>query len=419
MKTQQWWQDRGALGRVVCDLLAGEFARLRPGGSPPDGSDPWLETFPLGQDGLGADSLDLLQLAAALNEALHLHRSGIEDYLLVRKTIGDWLDICQAALARFDGALSFRTSGSTGEAKRCEHALAALEEEAGALAAILSDGPEALRRIVSLVPAHHIYGFLFTVLLPGRLGVPVVSGRGASPGGLAARLLPGDLVVAHPDWWGALLRSGAALPAGVSGTSSTAPCPPATARGVRGIGLARLVEVFGSSETAGLGWRESPDAPFRPFAWWRFGEDGQVSRRLADGTLQTATLQDRLVHSTEGFRPAGRLDTVVQVGGVNVSLAAVQAHLSSHPDVEAAAVRPMRPEEGTRLKAFIVPAAGAPVRDELCRRLTKWIEATLPAPQRPRALRIGPALPVNAMGKPCDWLLTAEVAIEIATATDR
>jgi 4-coumarate--CoA ligase (photoactive yellow protein activation family) len=253
MQTQRWWQDRGALRRVVCDLLAGEFARLRPGGSPPDGSDPWPETFPLGQDGLGADSLDLLQLAAALNEALHLHRSGIEDYLLVRKTVGDWLDVCQAALARFDGALSFRTSGSTGEAKRCEHALAGLEEEAGALAAILSDGPEAPRRIVSLVPAHHIYGFLFTVLLPDCLGAPVVSGRGASPGGLAARLLPGDLVVAHPDWWGALLRSGAALPEGVSGTSSTAPPARPQPHGA----------------CAASGWRAwwRCSAPRRPLGW--------------------------------------------------------------------------------------------------------------------------------------------------------
>jgi len=408
MTIDRWWQDRDALGRVVRDLLAGEFARLRPGATPPSGYTPWPETLPLGPDGVGADSLDLLQLASALNEALHLHRSGIEDYLLVRRTVGDWLDVCEAALGRFDGTLGFRTSGSTGEGKRCEHPLAALEEEADALAALLSAGPVAPRRIVSVVPAHHIYGFLFTVLLPNRLGVPVVDGRAASPGGLAARLEPGDLVVAHPDWWGALLRSGAGLPDGVTGTSSTAPCPADTAHGLRRLGLARLVEVFGSSETAGLGWRESPGAPFRPFPWWRFGEQGEVTRRLADGTLLSATLQDRLDHSDDGFRPSGRLDTVVQVGGVNVSLAAVQAHLAGHPDVEAVAVRLMRLEEGTRLKAFVVPAANAPPQEDLCRRLTEWIEATLPAPQRPRALAIGPALPVNAMGKPRDWPVASQ-----------
>ncbi|MBK1836903.1 hypothetical protein JHL17_05710 [Azospirillum sp. YIM B02556] len=408
MTIHRWWRNRDALSRVVCDLLAGEFARLRPGGPVPAGQHRWPETLPLGPEGVGADSLDVLHLASVLNEALHLHRSGIEDYLLARRTVGEWLDICEAALGRFDGALSFRTSGSTGEGKRCEHPLPALEEEADALAALLSGAAHAPRRVVSVVPAHHIYGFLFTVLLPDRLGVPVVDGRGTSPGGLAAGLGPGDIVVAHPDWWGALLRSGATLADGVTGTSSTAPCPPDTARGMRRIGLARLVEVFGSSETAGLGWRESPDAAFRPFSWWRFGDGGRVSRRLADGTTLSATLQDRLSHDEEGFRPSGRLDTVVQVGGVNVSLAAVQAHLAGHPDVETAAVRLMRPEEGTRLKAFVVPARDALPWEELCRRLTVWIDATLPAPQRPRALAIGPALPVNAMGKPCDWPLASQ-----------
>lgn len=407
MKNQRWWQDRDALNRFLCDLLAGEFARLRPGSSSRNAPHSWPETFSLGQEGLGADSLDVLHLAAALNEALHLHRSGIEDYLLVRRTVGEWLDICEAALGRFDGALSFRTSGSTGEGKRCEHPLAALEEEAEMLAAILASAADRPRRIVTVVPAHHIYGFLFTVLLPTRLAVPVVDGRGTSPGGLAARLAPGDLVVAHPDWWGALLRSGASLADRVTGTSSTAPCPPSTAHGLRGIGLARLVEVFGSSETAGLGWRETADAPFRPFPWWQFGDEGRVSRRLIDGTVLSITLQDRLVHGEEGFRPSGRLDTVVQVGGVNVSLAAVQTHLTGHRYVEAAAVRLMRPEEGIRLKAFVVPTRDAPPRGELCRQLSDWIEATLPAPQRPRALTVGPTLPVNAMGKPCDWPLIA------------
>lgn len=413
MDTVRWWQDRTALGRVVCDLLAGEHARLRPGAPPPDAPRPWADAFPLGRDGLGADSLDLLQLAAALNEGLHLHRSGIEDRLLVRRTFGDWLDVCRHALGRFDAALSFRTSGSTAAAKTCTHALIALEEEADTLAGILSGGPHTPRRVVGLVPAHHIYGFLFTVLLPMRLGTPVLDGRGSSPAGLAARLRAGDLVVAHPEWWGALLRSGATLPAGVCGTTSTAPCPVEVVLGLGRIGLARLVEVFGSSETAGLGWRDDPEAPFRPFPWWRFPAEGGVERTLADGTVASAALQDRLVHDGAGFRPAGRRDTTVQVGGVNVCLDAVRAHLCTHPEVAAAAVRPMRPEEGRRLKAFIVPADGtAPDdartdgrTDALRRRLTAWIDTTLPAAHRPRALRFGAALPVNAMGKPCDWAL--------------
>jgi len=52
---------------------------------------------------------------------------------------------------------------------------------------------------VSVVPAHHIYSFLFTVLPPPRLGAAVVDGRGTSPGGLAARR----------RWWRKCRRSDA------------------------------------------------------------------------------------------------------------------------------------------------------------------------------------------------------------------
>jgi 4-coumarate--CoA ligase len=74
----------------------------------------------LGSDGRGTDSLELVSLATALVEALHLHRSGIEDYLLARRTLGEWIEICAGGLARFDGALTFCTSGSTGKPKSCK-----------------------------------------------------------------------------------------------------------------------------------------------------------------------------------------------------------------------------------------------------------------------------------------------------------
>ena len=129
----QWWadqdscvgRDRPADGRTAA-AAAGQSRAfvVCPGprlqiGAPGTGA-----TGP-GSDGLGADSLGLVSLATALVEALHLHRSGIEDYLLVRRTLGEWIEICAAGLARFDEALTFRTSGSTGKPKACTHALRA------------------------------------------------------------------------------------------------------------------------------------------------------------------------------------------------------------------------------------------------------------------------------------------------------
>ena len=66
----------------------------------------------------------------------------------------------------------------------------------------------------------------------------------------------------------------------------------------------------------------------------------------------------------------------------------------------------MRPEEGSRLKAFVVPSTGADpqvLRSELGR----WTESRLTAPERPKAFAMGYQLPRNAMGKLSDWPLDA------------
>lgn len=398
-----WWRHPGALDRVLCDLLAGELARLRPGapGVLPDRpwpDRPWPADLPVDEQGLGADSLERLHLAAAVAELLQIHRSGIEDHLLTQRRFGGWVEVARTALARFDQELTFRTSGSTGLGTACHHPLAALEQEVR----FMVERMPGRRRILTAVAAHHIYGFLFTILLPARLGIPVLDLRGRSPAALAALLEPGDLVVGHPEFWQAVLRTAPALPTDVAGTSSAAPCPAETARGLRALGLVRLVEIFGSSETAGLGWRDDPHAAFQPLPWWRFDAD-QVERLLPDGTVMTRPLQDRLVWQGDGFRPQGRRDPVVQVGGVNVSLERVRERLLRLHDVADCAVRLMRPDEGTRLKAFVVPAAGAPPEPELRARLTAWINQNLHAAERPKALSFGPALPVGELGKPADW----------------
>ena len=85
-----WHRQPGALARFVSDLIADELAHLRPGGMPlPDR--PWPDGLALDEQGLGLDSLERLSVAAALNEALHLHESGVEDLLLAQRHFGEWL----------------------------------------------------------------------------------------------------------------------------------------------------------------------------------------------------------------------------------------------------------------------------------------------------------------------------------------
>lgn len=412
-----WWQAGGALRRFLADLIEGELSRLRHA--------PVLVrtgTLDLVAD-LGADSLELMALCAALAEALQLGHAGLLDGLLADTRLDSWVARTAAALdADADAAaaadpaaaqLSFRTSGSAGLPKPCVHGVANLWQEVAALAALLPGR----RRIVSAVPAHHIYGFLFTVLLPQQAGaagqaLPLCDVRGQLPAAVWQNAAPGDLVVGYPEFWQAALAgaAGAPMAADVVGVSSTAPCADTLAAALTAAGLARLLQIYGSSETAGVGWRDAAGAPYRLLPFWQrqAGADAHaLHRTLADGSTRVLWLQDRLAWREDGgFMPAGRLDEAVQVGGINVFPAALAELLRQHPAVQDAAVRLMRPDEGERLKAFVVARDGAS-EQSLTAQLDDWLRTRVASAARPASYTFGACLPRQRNGKLADWIIDA------------
>ena len=401
---RNWWQEESVLRRVVGDLVAAELALARPGRALP--ALPWSVDVDLAAD-LGADSLDLMGAATALGDLLQFGQAGMQDALLGRPRLADWVAAARVSLAGFDAQLVFRTSGSSGMPKRCTHSLAGLWREVDELAQVLPGR----RRVLCAVPAHHIYGFLFTVLLPqacaGSETLPVLDLRGMSPAALAGLVQPGDLVVAHPDWWRQVAALGLAFPADVAGVTSTAPCPDEVARALADGGL-RLVQVYGSSETAGVGWREAAGEPYRLLSYWRAGDAGMLERPGEDGTAERFALQDRLDWRDDlHFLPAGRIDQAVQVGGTNVFPAYVAEVVGMHPAVLACQVRLMRPDEGTRLKAFVIARPDQSSAGGLRQALADWVAERLTPPERPAAFSFGPVLPRGPSGKPTDWIIDA------------
>jgi 4-coumarate--CoA ligase (photoactive yellow protein activation family) len=184
--------------------------------------------------------------------------------------------------------------------------------------------------------------------------------------------------------------------------TSGAPCPTAVGPVLRENGLARLVEIYGSTETGGIGWRDRGDHAFQLFPYWmrenedRIAKDFGAGRRLYD-LPDVATWADerRLV-------PLKRRDGAVQVGGVNVYPDYLCAAIKAHPAVADAMVRKMRAEEGERLKAFIVPKQE--IKAEALRgELEDWLKQRLSPVEMPRAFSFGPRLPTDERGKPCDW----------------
>jgi 4-coumarate--CoA ligase (photoactive yellow protein activation family) len=389
--------DRAGLERLIVGLVAEEVGRLRARPVPPAEWRSWTADTTLDEDGVGIDSLARLEVIARLDQTFALSETGVEDYLFIEPRLGDWLRLVSFALAKAPRAaplaLTFQTSGSTGAPKTARHALSDLAAEIAAHATHLPTPA----RVLALTPPQHIYGFLFGVLAPALWGAPVLDLRGQPPGAAARLARAGDLVLATPFLWDLVARTGAPFAPNVTGLTSTAPAPPKLWEGTAALGLSRLVEIYGSSETAGVGWRDAPGAPFRLLDHLDATPGGAA--RGGEGLA----LQDRLDWTgLRAFRVEGRLDGAVQVGGVNVHLDRVRARLLSHPAVADCALRLDGPGPAARLKAFVVPADPAADADALRGRLLAHCQALLP-PERPTAIAFGPALPRDPMGKPADW----------------
>ena len=391
---ERWWHDPPALQRYFSDVVLSEVQALRPGRPAPS---PWADDADL-VSALQLDSLEWLALSAALTA---LAPGPVTELGEPPRRAADWLRWLRQALDQAPALQGFRSSGSTGLPRQHHHPLRQLEAEVRLLAELI--GPR--RRVVSLVRSHHIYGFLFTLLLPRVWGgVPVCPLPPGSVVGVADLVQPGDLVVGFPEAWAALARSAIVWPADVVGVSSTAPCPDEVALAVRDQGLARLIQVYGSSETAGIGWRDDPSQGFELLACWRADEgDPQRLWRLDDALPTGSVALPDHVHwlGPRRLLPQARVDGSVSIGGVQVNPSAVARALQQQPGVAEVAVRPMGVAGGLRLKAFIVPEAGAPA--DLPDRLAAWAAQALAPAARPVHWQLGTALPISPVGKPADW----------------
>lgn len=345
------------------------------------------------------DSLDQLTVARRVAELFDLEQAGIEEVLLRRSRLSQWSEAIVESLN--EGTLTrlwFRSGGTSGEPRLIPQELERLQAEVREISCLVA-GTE---RVIALVPLHHIYGFIWGPLLSHRLEVPLVHGGEAMQ--VAHRgLRSGDLVLGQPEIWRYIAGAHRRFAEGVKGVTSTAPCPPEVVRSATGKGLEAMIEVYGASETAGIGWRDHPEQGFELFAHWTRIDDDHL--QSPEGRLYA--LPDLVDWRTErSLVPRKRRDDAVQVAGVNVWPDRVRALIETHPRVQACAVRPFDTGNGLRLKAFIVPESAVPADQDdgqLQARLQDWIRSRLPAPERPIQLALGDRLPRNGMGKLCDW----------------
>jgi 4-coumarate--CoA ligase (photoactive yellow protein activation family) len=355
------------------------------------------EGLVIGSDEIPINSLDLLRMVDRVATLFHLDRWGNEDNLLRWRSLGRWCEQVAITWGQDPAEVTFFSSGTTGEKKACTHSLAHLIRECQFWQDMFSDA----QRIVSVVPPHHIYGFIFSVLLPKLLGIPVTNLRHLPPTSAIGRLRSGDLIVSHPFWWQQVQHKIAKIPEAVTSVVSTAPMPDPLYQQILTSKLTRLVQIYGSSETAGVGFRESPNEPYKLLPYWNRSED---PRHLRCQEATAVEVQDHLEWQGEHhFKVTGRRDDVVQIAGTNVSPAIVAEKLKNSPLVKEVAIRVVTTDDSTKLlKAFIVLKADRP--DENTKHtIFKWAREYLRPPEQPSFLTFGVAIPRDQLGKLKDW----------------
>ena len=303
--------------------------------------------------------------------------------------------------------LTLFSSGSTGEPKAIPKAWPQLEAELRVQMALWGERLVDTRVLAS-VSHQHIYGLLFRILLPLSLGRPFDRRSIDYPEQLALQTAPWALI-ASPAF---LSRLDPAIPAAGCRliVSSGGPLQPGDAHQAKLL-LGQLpVEIFGSSETGGIGWRQrhQVQTPWTtlPGVEVRVGPDQCLLLRSPFlPTAEWLDCADRILMTGAGFELLGRQDRVVKLEEKRISLDEVEARLQALAEVESAAVLPLQQGQRQILGAVLVLSeAGAsrwaelgPGRFLLALRqqLRPWLEPVA----LPRSVRRVEQMPVNAQGK--------------------
>ena len=285
------------------------------------------------------------------------------------------------------------------------------------------------------VTHQHIYGLLFRVLWPLASGRPFAAERLAFNEEIAQRIAGPAVLVTSPahlrrlpeavDWSAARANLRAVF-------SSGGPLPPEAAGSALALLGAAPVEVYGSSETGGVAWRQRA----------RHGDTWQplpgIEVRVDDGVLSvrsphlpepawwcTSDLASPAGDGMDGFELHGRADRIVKIEEKRVSLTAIEQRLAGSGDVAEARVLMLAGEPPVvDVAGIVVPHAVRPAvvavlteagraklqsqgKPALVAELRALLVAAVDRVALPRRWRFVDALPVNAQGKSTEALLGA------------
>lgn len=373
------------LSQIVAALIADELARRHKRYTETLVHSGWGAETKLGKGGIAMSPQQLDGCAARAVEYF-----GHDDAALPSETatsIGDWASELREMASDELINFSFYPSTQTGEAAT-RHAADDMFQDGAAVASLLAGR----RRTISMVPPHTLLGLISVIIAPNIQRIPVVDARTKTPDELSDLLQFGDLVVATPTLWRYLADTLPEIPGNVVALSFGETLTMDLAQKLRQRGLGALRELYGSTETGVIAWRDSQSEPFILFDHWDRDGDALIRQRPNGRTLTTVPMDEVEWEGKRSFRLGARRDGAVQIGAVNVYPAQIAEIIAESPGVEKCEVRLSR-RAGflDRLIADIVVAPGLEPDQDMAWAIDEWCRDRLRPAERPRIYHFIPS----------------------------
>ena len=307
--------------------------------------------------------------------------------------------------------ITFWTSGTTGKPKAIKQRIK--EFESDNLNILQKWGEEFFsRQLCSTVDQHHIYGFLFSVLLPFTAGVPFRRKIIEMPEEFEKFFDSQYIIITVPAFLKRaveietplslklkspyIIASGGFLfPDVAQKTSEVFGCWP--------------LEFYGSTETSGVAWRQQCNGiPWIPFgnAELSVNEDSCLVIRSdfikGSEPFETADLVKMLPNGQ--FILMGRLDSVVKIEGKRISLPEIETRISESELVSDVCVIPLEDNRQYLAAAMVFNAKGKEKfagleKNEISKFWKEYLLKYFENIVIPRKWRYVENLPVNSQGK--------------------
>ncbi|MCQ8185189.1 hypothetical protein [Parvularcula maris] len=370
--------EQGTIVRILAALIADELARRHKRYTESLVHSGWGAETSLGVSGLALTPEQVKDCSA---RAAEFFGHGEVDLPTDGScTIGDWAGlVAEKALEKLT-EFSFYPTTQTGEAATT-HPADDMFQDGAAVASLLSGR----KRTIAMVPPHSLLGLNSSVIAPNLQRIEVLDARRFTPDELSETLRFGDLVVATPTLWRYLAATLPEIPGNVVGLSFGEALTMDVAQKLRQRGIGAIRELYGSTETGVVGWRDSQSEPFVLLDHWSRDGEAIVRHRANGRTARLIPMDEIEWESDRSFRLGPRRDGAVQIGAVNVFPQQISEIIAGGPGVVSCEVRlSRRPGTLDRLIADVTLSPGLEIDQDLAWEIDEWCRERLRPAERPR-----------------------------------